>query len=138
MGLVKHHGSELERRLDEAQRQFVDTSMRVAAAEARADERGSDRADLRAQIAVLRDRQAHIEVENARLSWSLEEAGQDLTAAQAQTAAERAGRSEAAAALASKESLLAAISQTRVWRAAQKWYAFKRAVTRLFTGATPS
>jgi chromosome segregation ATPase len=118
MGLMKHHRAALEQRLDDAQRQFVDASMRVAAAEARADERGSDRADLQAQNAGLRDRQAHLETENTRLTWSLGEAGRNLAATQA---------------------LVAAIGQTRAWRTAQVWYAFKRAVWRFLTGgANPS
>jgi hypothetical protein len=138
MALVKKHGIERELRLDEARQQFMEASTRVAVAEARADERASDRAALQAQNAVLRDRQVQREIEHARLIWSLEEARGSLTAARAETVAERARSSEAATALAGKESQLAAIAQTRAWRAAQKWYAFKRTVRRLLTGANPS
>jgi hypothetical protein len=125
-------------RLDEARQQFMEASTRVAVAEARADERASDRAALQAQNAVLRDRQVQLEIEQARLIRSLEEARRSVAAARAETVAERARSSEAAAALAGKESQLVAIAQTRAWRASQKWYAFKRTVRRLLTGANPS
>jgi hypothetical protein len=131
VGKLMAQNTELGQRLDEAQHRLVETSRRVAAAEALADERARDRLDLQAQNTVLRDRQVHFEIENARLSWLLEQTERRLTAAHAETAAERTRNSEVTTTLADNEQLLTAISQSRAWRAAQKWYAFKRAVLRL-------
>lgn len=91
-------------------------------------------ATLVTQNATLSDRHARLEDDHARSIRLREEAGRRLAAAQVEMAAERARSAEAALVLADTQSRLASIVRTRAWRAAQKWYAVKRAVTRLFAG----
>jgi Methyltransferase domain len=147
-----HEQRELATSIEKARQCTGDAEAAAAAYQARARE-------LEASAAALAETLASVNAENAGLrqgevllhhehreqATSIEEARRRIAEVEAVAAAyqARAGELETSAALLAqerddKERLLVAMVQTRVWRAAQKWYAVKRAASRLFAPDVPT
>ena len=135
-----------------AQAEVVELAARNAQLIADVSRLERTRIELDARVAQIQDQlsatmaeaagaQARADDLAGRLALAVEEARQLIVEAEATSEAHRAraDRLETSATLLARERedrerLLAAIQQTRAWRAAQQWYAFKRAASRLLRG----
>lgn len=124
---VEAHRAEVETRLAAAEGHRAELEARLAAAHEHRDEIEVQLVGARAQLAAVVAQRAGIERRLVATVGEATEARERIAGLQTELTAHAAQSSEQARTIAEKDRLLTAIAQTRVWRAAQRWYALKRA-----------